>query len=820
MTNYMPPSDLQGQTLRFSAPLGPRKLDKVLGGGENKMGSTSWVFLGVDPQNPGEESKRVAVKVSNPDPMSRDSLEAEWRCLSTLARWDSTTHYFPRVLHPAAAEGLDMQPSLPGLPPQATWRIIVQELVRGDSADDLLLRFPGLVLPEPLALAMWAQYADMLGILHNAGMTCGWDRKPSDLRWVHHPALEFDPEKPGYAATYQKELLSHLRQSWEPGRLMVLDWNKVRAKTDENVAADLVKTGLLWCELLLASKPSFQTLEGGGFKQLEEPLSAQSRWSTLSAGTRAILERALHPLPQSRFGSANELRNAVRQQITRWQMTPQALWDSVQRTDLDPSEAYLRADLLRLLIESWGADRRADLDRKLSSLKPGIDQASWGPLHRAMDLSNWAEADQELARLWATNQGDVPIALWLNRCRAIVARATQLKALSTEIKALHDYANYTEPPWEWSGGEQRRAETLVTQWKDSGWQSLAQMLTAERIYPALLHKARELKGRGNMREALPIYKRVSDRRNTLAHPDYGDALRLLDQLYADPEPEMRSLRDWQGTLEKINDYLGLAVEALISDVDSDLSDIQRNLAGAQRVDPRNPALSLLCALLKAESEWRQAKGGFLSSRIVRLGALDRAWRSRAVAPQPAEPKPASAQDGGAQGQALVWEECERLVGAKAGQIGALLRNRWVGLQDELVRRLIAAPTAAAQVADGPLSAELSHETLLRCYLAECPDEKAADQIMAALRDRASEFQRAVRDALESPKQGSVGTIKDRENRLAGIIRVAEHGKMLAGLANQEWPVDLEPAKIEQAMKETRGCLMAIAEGLGVYREGA
>lgn len=258
---------LQGRT--FTLPkLGACKLDKRLGGGR-----LSEVYLGKL-----NDEKQIALKIARGDLSAAQTVgfRNEFDTLKILRSkaqdLDLPPAYFPEPKDYAAE----------CITADGRFSLLALELIDADSLRDAISCRPKPGEREQLALQSGKQYAEMLMILHGAGLTCT-DRKPDDIYWR-------SPEGP----------------------IVVLDWNVVN-KGDSGRQTDLELFGLIWYELLVGQKVA-RRLIGDRF---ERDLEAASRWrdeSILSEGVKRILTQAI----RREYPTAEALKDAIEAHLERW----------------------------------------------------------------------------------------------------------------------------------------------------------------------------------------------------------------------------------------------------------------------------------------------------------------------------------------------------------------------------------------------------------------------------------------------------------------------------------------------------------------------
>lgn len=713
-------------------------LEKVLGGG-----ATAVVFLGVDPDNPENRTHHVAVKIAKAEEGWRQALTREWRNLRTLAEAEDHkgTHYFPRVLYPDSEEGLRQDERLAG--EWATFYILVQELVPGVGVHDLLLDYPGLRLPEPLALEIARQYAEMLIVLHAASLTCA-DRKLADLRWQR--AYDLRPGDGEALARWSQE---------PPGHLMVLDWNVTEAASPGphgTVTLDLFRFGILWHRILLGIEPRFR--RGAGW-QLEEPLEKHPLWPQLSFGTRQILSRLLHPVPDSRYREATDLLHDTQAQIRRWQADVRALEDGfrplyrryveepISIWQAEAKRALAGADVLRVRIAAWDERRPPEFDNVHRSLQRAVVDAPFHSLREAMHKSQWDEVEREIERLWKGHH-DPAHRLHLDRQRQIAARAKETGSSWRAVEDLFDQSdlifNFDRP-----GGMLEKKELTdihVSRWQkeaetesDDDWRGVRDRLWQEAGYRLALDRARILKEQDGFPEALATFQNLQTLRERLSrHRD--QIITWLDQLYGDPTTELASVRtiveagkDRAGAFER-------GVRAFLSGAELERAVV--GFAAVLRADPDNAVLAHAYRLLEAEQSYRRARQARnVLTEIRCLGQLLGVWKELADAA-------GSSTDG----------ELKRAWNEVASQMEESLTQRERELGDRVLTRIgIYFPERALSPEHLPGSQpdEVSTRLLVQTYLEAFKeehlkktvedwlrlswDEENASQILEAIRKR-------------------------------------------------------------------------------------
>jgi len=315
-------------------------LKKPLGGG-----AIAFVYLAENIETRQQAAFKVARADIDSDGLRR--FREEGKTLLELEKREGTkSHYFPRVLYPREVSSKGQYRGADGI-----WHLLVLEFVQGRPLEEIAAEYPGGRLPEPLALEVAAQYADMLVLLHSSGRTCA-DRKLSDLRWLS------DNTNPNR------------------GQLTVLDWNVV-SEGDVGRPLDLFRFGIFWYELLLGTKPQFRKPEqqGGSVQDSEwrlfGRLEQHPAWGSLSVGTQGILAKLLHPIPEHRYRDADSLRRDVQAQLALWQREIPELLKSLADVRQNPRDGFKVADVIRLRAGISGAHLQLppDFSAKYEMLK-------------------------------------------------------------------------------------------------------------------------------------------------------------------------------------------------------------------------------------------------------------------------------------------------------------------------------------------------------------------------------------------------------------------------------------------------------------------
>jgi serine/threonine protein kinase len=271
------PATLEGRTFILDG-FGQVKLAAQLGSGR-----LSQVFRGESP-----EKGAVAVKIAGHDldETMSESFRSEFKTLEALRATAQQLAQQGSVKEFAASyfpEPLSFVPEY-RTGDGSSYSIVVMELVQADKLIDLAVARPDHVLEESSGLKTAIQYAEMLQVLHAAGYTAS-DRKIDDIYW----------------------------RNGDAGPLIVLDWNVV-GRGATGVADDFLRFGSFWYEFLVGRPPTYANV---GSKRVARP-DARPEWQKLSRGTRSILQRSLHPVPQKQYQSAQALKNDLIEQLDLW----------------------------------------------------------------------------------------------------------------------------------------------------------------------------------------------------------------------------------------------------------------------------------------------------------------------------------------------------------------------------------------------------------------------------------------------------------------------------------------------------------------------
>lgn len=821
------PDILLGHTLDLGS-LGRRKLTKVLGGG-----ATALVFLGVEPNDPENKADHVAVKVARPELQWREALEKEWRNLTVLAakEKDTATHYFPRVRWPDSPAKLQVELYLRH--PERGWSffpwvIMVQELVHGQGVHDLLLHYPELRLPEPLALAIAEQYVEMLTILHRADLTCA-DRKLADLRWQEAFSL-----RPGDATA-----LARWQQGKTPGHLMVLDWNVTERADQAYIGLDLFRFGILWHRLLLGSEPRF-----GREWRLEEPLYHHPAWRSLSTGTQQILSRLFHPRPENRYQTATILLADLRKQIGLWRKRPHEIWAIADSKDNDPEERWAAIDLLRVLSEAWDARREDfhDFDRLYSSIQRDREERPFRELRNAFARSDWPTALKEAERLAHGFADDPARSLQADRYRHVAEISQRASQELPDRAKLQGYIDRIST----KDGEKKLKEDEVAaleKWKEQGqrtpWAEVLERLWAEAKYPSTLGEARDLHLRGEIAQANERFRDALELRKILQRRK--QIIGWLDELFNNPEEEAKAVARQAEELTRITDLLRTGLQAIINRADGEEG--KKALNAALWLAPAEAVVGCTYRLLLTEEAWhRVEQSPSLAARILYLGQWRRALfalRNAAAATRsgrtPAE-WPGVMDELAPELEKLLQERQTLLRGAITRLVqqemssdlaavgapmagGARAETGNAGAASDKGREAPTSGSAKIEAESPPVNESL-------CLLISLYREAFSDNSDGDL-DR--ELQMIMQDWQEGIKRrlASLRPIPQRLRQIEDNYRLHEeasilalYGQRLAEMLGQPWPAELRSDQIEARKREAQGCLLGAWSALGRYLQAS
>ncbi len=779
-------TSLLGRTLTF----GPARyrLEKVLGGG-----ATAVVFLGVAPEDPENKEKNVAIKVAKADEQWQKALAREWRNLRTLARAEEQarrTHYFPRVLYPNSEDDLRQDVYLED--GRATFLVLVQELVPGIGVHDLLLDYPpGLRLPEPLALEIACQYAEMLTILHRAKLTCA-DRKLADLRWQKR--YDFRQGKPDDLVRWRDE---------PPGHLMVLDWNVTERASEGpygTIALDIFRFGILWHRMLLGEEPRFRR---GGSWQLEEPLEKHPVWPQLSFGTREILSNLLYPVLERRYLEANALLADLRRQVELWKAEGVDLissfkpihsryvdhpWDDL--TPADVKTAFAAADVLRVRIEEWREVRHLDFKNTHRGLRLAVSEAPFHKLREAMTEARWGAVKDEIERLRAEYHDPARL-LHLDRYGQIAALADEARSAWEQVKPLFERSDlifdFDRP------GELEVRGTLndehVHDWKRDaeaedrqGWQLTKVRLWQEAGYRLALTRGRTLKDSGEYSAANDVFSHMSTLRQSLiAHGP--QIMPWLDQLYGDPAPEQEEIEAIVKAGEDIERAFERGLQAIRDDLQV-LVDATNTVAAARRMAPDNPFLGDLSLLLAAEDEYRGLRHKNLLLEIQRLGEVCRKWDRLVGIPV------TSSNDVDSNLASL-----ERVLREYSPQIKEKMERRQSELQRQVLQRIGAEPQTDE-------ASDFWHiRFLIETYRQTFSEDKEFDQKLYDYLDDLSKRCRGLEKSLSRQCSSSPLTFDRQEWQR--LVRWAQRGELIADAVGYKWPDELDSEEVKKKLENRR-----------------
>lgn len=168
-------------------------------------------------------------------------------------------------------------------------------------------------------------------------------------------------------------------------RVTVVDWDNVSAAGQGNIGGNLVAVAGLLYRLMTGREPGDVTRPG---------LTSAPGWEHISAGTRAILLRALDPRPASRYQSARSFYEAAKEHLGCWAESGTALLDRAAAQEAlaagaagpEVGRQLERARVLfdlaqRVGLDGAAAGRAGELRARLAAREKALD-----PLNRGRDL--------------------------------------------------------------------------------------------------------------------------------------------------------------------------------------------------------------------------------------------------------------------------------------------------------------------------------------------------------------------------------------------------------------------------------------------------
>lgn len=590
---------LLGRTLRLGETR--YRLDKELG-----SGATAVVFLGVLADAPDDASAYVAVKVARPDRKSAESLQSEWHNLTRLAQ-AGHPQYFPNIPYPNKVEDLTQELFAGGEFIKVS--ILVQELVQGQGIAEIAAKNKNLSLPEPLALEVARQYAEMLQTAHACNIT-SFDRKIGDLRW----------------STKDPAGRNHSSARWEretAGSLKVLDWNVTHEASPGNIQLDLFRFGLLWHKLLLGTEPRLDAENW----QLTEPLSRQVGWADLTWGTRRILERLL-AAKEARYHDAGDLFKDILAEIRLWSQDPAELEKEYRAiyvrnrgretpTFSAVDDALRAADVHRHRRDLWRDLAPSDLDNIVRALGTAWSEGLLAGLRSSLLDSNWTTVRSSLPDI-KTRPLDIVTQLHLDRIEQIVefAFAKGLKRHDRSLAELFQQEDAIQKHVIDATAKDLRSEK-IDEWRklteadiDTAEKSIRTCLWMEAAYHYRFVTARSDEAAGRYLDASEHYDQiVSLRKNLKSFRE--NTVNLLDRLYGDPSRDVDRLRELTAKTKADSDIVdlfrqGLDVIGVNAGNDDQISpkELSAHVAVAVRQYPDCEPLIDLYRLLAAEAARR------------------------------------------------------------------------------------------------------------------------------------------------------------------------------------------------------------------------
>jgi len=548
-------------------------LQKRLGGG-----ATAVVFRGVAPAAPEDPQSWVAVKVARPEKEWTEALVREWKNLTRLEAAEAVrgTHYFPRIKYPRMVEHLHLSDPeqvserhlmheqyvlIPGRGSQLMkWTCLVLEYVASPGIHDLLIDYPGVRLPEPLALAVAEQYAEMLTILHGAGIACA-DRKLADLRWKSNYKINYEDR------TWLQDWYAGRR----PGELIVLDWNVTQHATPDVIRSDLWRFGVLFAHMALAFRPTFR-LDSAGQEVLEEPLEQQESWKTLTFGTQQIFYRLFHPLANKRYPDARSLLFDIEEQLKIWRTPAQWLLARAKevsqlqeagRLDTRPTAELVKdasfINVYKALVEKWREEKPIGVD--FYRLEIGIDRVltrkPFGEIAKQLILGQWYDAQEGLERLRKQSEAEPAKALWVERYHLILdgAMSGEKGPSLGDLLYVADVLYDPEPEPE-EKARLAKLDEWEKQFPHGAWARIIQRLRLERDYYRLLQEFRQSKE--DAERAREKIQALQACRQVLSEVQR----KYLDLLYGNADEEIAEFDKGRARQEDFKRILGVFLQAI------------------------------------------------------------------------------------------------------------------------------------------------------------------------------------------------------------------------------------------------------------------
>lgn len=618
---------LLGRTLRLGETR--YRLDKELG-----SGATAVVFLGVLADAPDDASGHVAVKVARPDSKSAESLQSEWHNLTRLAQ-AAHPQYFPNIPYPNKVEDLTQELFAGGEFIKVS--ILVQELVQGQGIAEIAAKNKNLSLPEPLALEVARQYAEMLQTAHECNIT-SFDRKIGDLRW----------SAKGLANG------NHSSARWEretAGSLKVLDWNVTHEASPGNIQLDLFRFGLLWHKLLLGTEPRFNA-ENAENWQLTEPLSRQVGWAELTWGTRRILERLL-AATKAQYRDAGDLIKDILAEIGLWQQDQvelekgyRAIYDRNRGRETPTfsavDHALRAADVHRHRRDLWRDLAPSDLDNIIRALSTAWSEGLLAGLRSSLLDSNWTTVRSNLADI-KTRPLDIVTQLHLDRIEQIVEFAFE-KSLKRHDRSLVELFQQEDAIQKYvidaTTGD--LTSEKIDEWRklaeacaDATEKSVRTRLWMGADYHYRFVTARSDEAAGRYLDASEHYDQIVNLRKNLKSLR-KNTVNLLDRLYGDPSRDVDRLRELTAKTKADSDIVdllrqGLDVIGVNAGNDDQISpkELSAHVAVAARQHPDCEPLIELYRLLTAEATRRLHSDSASLLAMQVLAAEQEQWRALA-----------------------------------------------------------------------------------------------------------------------------------------------------------------------------------------------
>ena len=622
------------------------RLQKPLG-----SGATAVVFRGEEVLGREVEDgpKQVAIKLT----IDKAAAEKERDNLLALndAQKAADAHFFPNLIFPASKwdrleykfyVGRDVAGGTSD--GRVSAYVLVQELVSGKGVHDMLLDFSNLSLPEPLALEIARQYARMLSLAHKANIT-SWDRKLGDLRWQ----WRIDTHS-------SKEDILKAWQQGDIGDLMVIDWNVTHEASEDAIAKDVFRFGLLWHRMLLGVEPKFQQ---GKTWQLLEPLESHAAWKGLSTGVQRILNKLLHPDPEKRYSQARDLERDIEKIVRGWKAKPEELAGDVGSAypvDKKPPrekifDALALVHILTLRRDDYGEKgvgivKVDSVDTSVDTIYTALNRAlrpyADAKLNRFIDKGDWDSASRRIDSLFrgVTKPAEKLLA---SRMRFIIQKAKISQWENNQfVRTLIEYSNAIFD-YDTSDKADREKMLAVENWKKAlppyqtgdNWIAVRDAFVAAARYRLDIRAGMNAYAKADYENAKKHLVNAISRRKSISVIG-KDHLKLLDMLLGDPDPLLVVIGK---KLEKEKDRADLVQKGLDifltgANVESEakngknLDTPHEALRTYLRQHPQDIVIARLLHLLDVHRPYAdvQSSSTDLARRMIILEQSQRAWK--------------------------------------------------------------------------------------------------------------------------------------------------------------------------------------------------